>query len=243
MHDGNTINVVIQGNGHTILMPVNTFPIEGEQADEMKKWGVDSSLGKSLMDGLSDRYRVVAFDYEAHVLSYAKPETLIPENIARDFLAIADATDTDKFAYYGYSWLALSGMQLAIRTNRLLALVMGGFPPIDGPYREMLTVTQTTHKMSSSYRALEHFNDRKVQDKITCPRLCFAGSDDIIDYGSRWGEVVVNIAEALKNNRQELEAIGWDVEVLEGLDHTGAMQSDNVLSILRPWLDSNLKIK
>ncbi|HLS34873.1 MAG TPA: alpha/beta hydrolase [Bacillota bacterium] len=243
MHDGNTINVVIQGNGHTILMPVNTFPIEGEQADEMKKWGVDSSLGKSLMDGLSDRYRVVAFDYEAHVLSYAKPETLIPENIARDFLAIADATDTDKFAYYGYSWLALSGMQLAIRTNRLLALVMGGFPPIDGPYREMLTVTQTTHKMSSSanmfdsttlenanefdwskvevamsksqvkqfvtlYRALEHFNDRKVQDKITCPRLCFAGSDDIIDYGSRWGEVVVNIAEALKNNRQELEAIG-----------------------------------
>src|SRR5690625_7928069 len=102
-----------------------------------------------------------------------------------------------------------------------------------GPYREMLTVTQTTHKMSSSYRALEHFNDRKVQDKITCPRLCFAGSDDIIDYGSRWGEVVVNIAEALKNNSQELEDIGCDVVVLVGLVHTGACISANLLFIIR----------
>src|SRR5690625_7625190 len=99
MHDGNTINVVIQGNGHTILMPVNTFPIEGEQADEMKNWGVDSSLGKSLMDGLSDRYRVVAFDCVSHVLSYATPETLIPDSVAGDILAIAAATHTDKLAY------------------------------------------------------------------------------------------------------------------------------------------------
>lgn len=32
-----------------------------------------------------------------------------------------------KFSYYGYSWLALVGLQLAIRTNRLESLIMGGF--------------------------------------------------------------------------------------------------------------------
>jgi pimeloyl-ACP methyl ester carboxylesterase len=278
MHDGNTIDVVIQGEGHSILMPVNPLPMEGAQANEMRKWGVDPALGKSLMDGLSDKYQVVAFDYEGHVLSNPKPETLNPENIARDFLAIADAAETDKFSYYGYSWFALSGMQLAVRTNRLSTLIMGGFPPIDGPYKEMLIVTQATHQLSSSedktdstfsettddfdwstvemtmsddqtkqfvtlYEALQDFNDRDAQGKITCPRLCFAGTADTIEYGPRWGGVSVNIAGPLINQRQELENLGWDVKVLSGLDHIKAMQPVNVLSTLRPWLDSNLTIK
>lgn len=61
-------------------------------------------------------------------------------------MAIADAAGVESFAYYGYSWLALSGLQLAIRTDRLWALAMGGFPPIDGPYVEMLAVTRAAHE-------------------------------------------------------------------------------------------------
>jgi hypothetical protein len=53
----------------------------------------------------------------------------------------------------GYSWLALAGLQLAIRTDRLAALVMGGLPPIDGPYAQMLRVTTATHAMASSASA------------------------------------------------------------------------------------------
>ncbi|WP_338019707.1 hypothetical protein [Paenibacillus piscarius] len=56
--------------------------------------------------------------------------------------------NVSKFSYYGYSWLALAGLQLAIRTDRLESLVMGGFPPLDGPYAEMLTVTNNTYQMA-----------------------------------------------------------------------------------------------
>ncbi|MBD2846559.1 alpha/beta hydrolase [Paenibacillus sp. IB182496] len=71
--------------------------------------------------------------------------TLTPDRIATDFLRIADAMQVETFSYYGYSWLALIGLQLAIRTNRLESLIMGGFPPYKGPYKEMMTVTAKTN--------------------------------------------------------------------------------------------------
>ncbi|THF83441.1 alpha/beta fold hydrolase [Cohnella fermenti] len=149
LHDGSRIPVEIRGDGPTVLLPVNPVPVEGAQAEEMRRWGADPALGRTLIEGLSDRFRVVAFGYEDHVQRHPKPLTLTPAHIAADFLAIADAAGAERFAYYGYSWLALSGLQLAIRTDRLSALVMGGFPPIGGPYREMLAVTRATRKMAN----------------------------------------------------------------------------------------------
>lgn len=274
LHDGNTIDIEVQGTGPALLLPVNPIPIEGPQANEMRKWGVDPALGRSLIQGLSDEFQVVAFDYEGHVLKVPKPDTLTPANIANDLLAVVGAAGANQFAYYGYSWLALSGLQLAIRTDRLTALIMGGFPPIGGPYLEMLQVTMATHEMAMAprqtpkppqpsdetdwssvevtmtepqtrqfvtlYRALQGFDDRAAQAKITCPRLCFVGSADEIEYGERWGNVHVSIAGPVVKRQAELEALGWDVRILDGLDHTQAMQASNVLPILRPWLLSTL---
>src|SRR5439155_5037845 len=76
-----------------------------------------------------------------------------PANTASDLLAVADAVEADRFAYYGYSWLAMIGLQLAIRTDRLSALIIGGFPPLNGPYEEMLRVTTATYEMASGARA------------------------------------------------------------------------------------------
>jgi hypothetical protein len=42
------------------------------------------------------------------------------------------------------------------------------------------------------------------------------------------------------DRRAELEALGWQVQVLEGLDHTQAMQAVHVLAVLRPWLADRL---
>jgi hypothetical protein len=165
---------------------------------------------------------------------------------------------------------------------------MGGFPPIDGPYREMLRVTAATHAMAASpqstpaesgteagadsewgsgwgdsgeidwssvemtmspaqtqqfltlYEALRDFDDVAAQPRITCPRLCVAGSADQIDYEERWGGVRVDIGGPLVRRRAELERLGWDVEVLDGLDHMRAMQAEHVLPILRPWLAAHL---
>jgi pimeloyl-ACP methyl ester carboxylesterase len=121
--------VEVHGDGPTVLLPVNPQPVEGPQADELRRWGADPALGRSLIDGLSDAFQVVAFDYEGQVLQVPKPDTLTPANLAGDLLAVADAAGADRFAYYGYSWLALAGLQLAIRTDRLAALVIGGRVP------------------------------------------------------------------------------------------------------------------
>jgi pimeloyl-ACP methyl ester carboxylesterase len=278
LHDQSTIAVEVHGRGPTVLLAVNPTPVEGPQAEELRRWGVDPALGRTLIDGLGDRFRVVAFDYEGHVLQNPKPDTLTPANLAADLLAVADAAGADRFAYYGYSWLALAGLQLAIRTDRLTGLVMGGFPPLDGPYAQMLQVTTATHAMAVAnsasapsgattppssedasgepdwsqvevslteaqtrqfvtlYQALQGFDDRAAQAQLGCPRLCFAGSADEIDYGERWGGVRVSMAGPVISRHAELEALGWQVQVLEGLDHTQAMQAAQVLPILRPWL-------
>ena len=275
LHDGNRIDVEIQGEGPFLLLPVNPTPVEGEAAEEMRRWGADPALGRSLVEGLQDIATVVAFDYEGHVLASPMPDTLTPSNISSDVLAVADAASAASFAYYGYSWLAVTGLQLAIRTDRLTALIMGGFPPLDGPYAEMLDVTAATYRMASDpgssspptdgpsepgdwssvefdmpepqarqfltlYTRLQDFDERRALSKLDCPRLCFAGSEDEIVYDERWGGTRVSIGGPLKVNRDELEADGWSVRLLEGLDHTQAMQPDNVLPVIRPWLAAEL---
>ncbi|MBG0826025.1 alpha/beta hydrolase [Planomonospora sp. ID91781] len=321
LHDGSVIEIEVHGTGPALLLPVDPRPAAGERAEELRSWGMDPALGRSLVEGLGDVFRVVAFDYEGHVMAAPKPGTLTPDAVAADLLAVADAVGADRFAYYGYSWLALSGLQLAVRTGRLWALAMGGFPPLAGPYAEMLKVTEATHELAVAagappesrespsprasgdgtesgrasgdgtesesasgdpardgraleepardaegtgdagdagdldwstievtltepqtrqfvtlYRALQDFDDRTAQPRVTCPRLCFVGSADEISYGERWGGVRVSLAAPVIDRRAELEALGWDVRVLDGLDHTQAMQPARVLPILRPWL-------
>jgi pimeloyl-ACP methyl ester carboxylesterase len=278
LHDDSTIAVEVHGQGPTVLLPVNPEPVEGPQAEELRKWGVDPALGRTLIDGLSDVFRVVAFDYEGHVLQAPKPDTLTPGNVDGDLLAVADAVGAERFGYYGYSWLALAGLQLAIRSDRVAALAMGGWPPLDGPYGEMLRVTTVTHEIAVAnaaappttapseqapdewdwdpaqmtlteaqtrqfvtlYEALQGFDDRAAQARIRCPRLCVVGSADQITYDERWGGVRVDLAGPVIGRRAELEALGWEVRVLEGLDHTQAMQAAQVLPILRPWLIASL---
>lgn len=148
LHDGTTIPVHICGEGRNVILPVRPEPHEAAQAETMRQWGADPDLGPNLIAGLSPSFRVIAADYEGHRMAYPAPDTLTPENVAADLLAIADAASAESFAYYGYSWLALTGLQLAIRTDRLWALVMGGYPPIDGPYAAMLAVTRAAHQKS-----------------------------------------------------------------------------------------------
>ncbi len=282
LHDGSSIEIEVHGDGSgpTLLLPVNPQPVTGPQAETMRAWGADPALGHSLIEGLRDIVRVVAFDYEGHLLYTPQPDTLTPENAVSDLLAIAYAAGADRFAYYGYSWLALIGLQLAIRTDRLTALAMGGFPPLNGPYTAMLQVTTAAHEMAVAaaartaegaadqqpvvepgdwssvqvtappdqtqqfvtlYQALQGFDDRAAQAQITCPRLCFAGSADEIQYAPQWGDVLVSIAGPFIAERAELERLGWEVRMLDGLDHLQAMQAKQVVPILRPWLTSQLR--
>lgn len=272
LHDGATIEVEVSGDGPAILLPVNPVSLTGKDAGAKEKWGVDPALGRHFIDGLNDKFTVIAFDYEGFRMQHPAAETLTPDNIVRDFLAIADAAGVDKFAYYGYSWLALCALQLGIRTDRLWALVMGAYPPVDGPYKEMWAVTKATYEMAlhpekqnkpavqktddaydwdsveiplsgeqtkqffTLYNTLQDFDDKAVQPKITCPRLCFVGSNDKQEYSEKWGGVTVDMATPLIQHSEELKSYGWDVRVLDGLDHISGMQPVNVLPVIKQWL-------
>jgi pimeloyl-ACP methyl ester carboxylesterase len=269
---GGAIEVGVSGTGPAVMLLVDPRPATGERADELRRWGVDPQLGLTLLEGLRDRFTVVAVPYEAHVLAHPRPDTLTPDAIAADLFAVADAAGTDRFACYGYSWLAVVALQLALRTDRLTALAMGGYPPLAGPYREMLAVTTATHEMATGvrpkvaaepdsewdsgemaltpaqtgqfvtfYRALAGFDDRAALPRVTCPRLCFAGTADRIEYGQRWGGVTVDIAGPVRAGEAALRTAGWTVRLLDGLDHVQAMQPGHVLPVLRPWLDQVLR--
>ncbi|WP_068784323.1 alpha/beta fold hydrolase [Paenibacillus phocaensis] len=148
--DGSTLEVSLTGKpgGQIIMLPVAKKSVYGQEAESLKMWGVDPELGKHFVEGLSDLFQVLHFDYEGHRFQHPQPDLLTPEYLAHDFLHIADEMGIPTFSYYGYSWLALAGLQLAIRTSRLESLIMGGFPPLEGPYREMLTVTAKTYEQA-----------------------------------------------------------------------------------------------
>jgi pimeloyl-ACP methyl ester carboxylesterase len=149
MHDDTLIDVSATGAGPAVLLPVSTAVIEGEAAEQMRAWGADPALGQTLATCLAEAgFRAVTADYEGHLTDHPKPDTLTAVAVAADLLAIADAAGADRFAYYGYSWLALAGLQLATRTDRLTALAMGGYPPLGGPYDAMLEVTRIAHQMA-----------------------------------------------------------------------------------------------
>jgi pimeloyl-ACP methyl ester carboxylesterase len=230
----------------------------------MRQWGADPALGRHLVDGLADVARVVAFDYEGECLARPKPDSLTPATIAADVLAVADAAGAERFAWYGYSWLGVVGLQLALSTGRLSGLAMGGWPPIGAPYGPMLAVTRAGWELATGarrsqgedewadaslqpdqqrqfvtlYEALEGFDDRTAVRRLPhdLPKVVIVGAKDQIQYGPTWGDVLVDLAEPVVRNRTELESLGWQVHVLDGLDHTSAMQVGAVLPILRPWL-------
>lgn len=141
-----TIEVGLTGvsDRPTIMLPIAKKSVYNQEAENLKLWGVDPELGKHFVEGLADTFQVLYFDYEGHLFQHPV-DNLTADYIVKDLLLISDEMNVKNFSYYGYSWLALIGLQLAVKTNRLESLVMGGFPPYNGPYQEMMIVTHKTH--------------------------------------------------------------------------------------------------
>ncbi|GAB2620640.1 hypothetical protein Aab01nite_35100 [Paractinoplanes abujensis] len=270
LHDGSTIDVKVQGSGPAVLTPVSTRLIEGEQAETMRAWGADPHLGHTLATGLAEAgFTVITADYEGHRNEHPAPLTLTADTVAADLLAIAGAGGAGRFAYYGYSWTALAGLQLALRTDRLTALAMGGYPPLDGPYRAMLAVTGTAHRMAldpppppsgdavpGDWDAVAFTqtpdqtrqfvtlyeslqNFDDAKVSLDIPRLAFAGANDNIQYGPAWDNAYVALAEPLKRHEADLKERGWEVRFVPDAEHMAAMQAAVVLPILIPFLRSS----
>jgi pimeloyl-ACP methyl ester carboxylesterase len=244
-HDGSETYFEAHGQGPTLFAFVPARPPRGPLG------GPSRALKERMIAELGARYRLVFFDYPRP----AKPSSLSPENVTRDLLAVADAAGADEFAWYGYSWGAVIGYQLAATTDRVTALVAGGFPPLGGPYAEMLRLSRSYARKAERlrlprkvrgglqqwvtyYEGLQVYDDAAAQERFTMPRLVLAGSEDHVKLG---GERIASIGGTVVDRQDELLALGWEVQVLDGLNHRTAAKPDLVVPQLGDLLDRALQ--
>jgi pimeloyl-ACP methyl ester carboxylesterase len=184
-------------------------------------------------DRLTARYRVV-------VIADADIGSFTADRLCADILAVADAAGVDRFAWFGFSFGSVVGLQLASRTNRLSALVCGGWPPLGGQYAETLAYieAETAQGRATSglnfYRSIRGWPEREAVSKLTCPRMAFAGNKDEFVAGAA---TRMRIGPLIAEHRAELERMGWTVQLIDGFGHELGGRPDVIVPILRRFLD------
>lgn len=205
------------------------------------------------LDRLTDRYQVLLLDYPSIGQSRdIAPADLTADRVCSDLLAVATAAGFERFAYWGYSWSGNVGLQLACRTDRLDALVVGGWPALGAPYEELhaaairklpnpepssLKVLRSPEQYSQWIhyaRSIKGWPEREAVRRIRCPRLNIFGHEgDLVEAG-----IPVPIATRIREHQRELESLGWQVQGLAGLGHGLCMQPEVAVPPVRTFLDS-----
>ncbi len=225
-------------------------------ASHVEIFGPDSAaMRDAYLDGLAG-YRVLLVDYPSIGRSAdIPPEALTADQVCADLLSVADAAGFDRFAYLGYSWSGAVGLQLADRSDRLTALAIGGWPPLDAPYAAIWAAARARighvepsamailrnadqyRQWSTFYSSIADWDEAAAVARIACPCMVFYGGDgDLVEAGQP-----VPIASAIRGNRQRLEAMGWRVHEIPGHGHPVIGHPDLVVPPLRDFLDTVLK--
>ena len=200
-----------------------------------------------MIAALSDRYRVVLPAYP----ETPKGGTLTPDAVTA---AIADTAGVDSFAFWGHSWGAVIGLQLAIASDRVSALAVSGFPPLEGPYEAMLHGTGPVRCRRRRTRPapgdpgrlppVRHLLRRAGRVRRARrphpahhAQADFVGSDDHLPLG---GDVVARFGETVLAQRDELQQRDWQVQIVPDRDHATLINADPVCPVLGPFLDKAL---
>ena len=75
-----------------------------------------------------------------------------PELVARDCGLIADAAGVGRFGWLGYSFGGAVGIQLACRSQRVSALAVGGFPPLEAPFLRIIEMAEAMARSPEATR-------------------------------------------------------------------------------------------
>jgi pimeloyl-ACP methyl ester carboxylesterase len=201
---------------------------------------LEDEIRTRFVQGLSERFSAVVIGSPVNTAA-ALADVFTADWACAEILRVADAVGADRFAYYGYSWGATLGLQLADRTDRLTALICGGWPPLGAPYPGMADYTEataaregTTQLWATYYRSIANWEEHEAVSRFMFPRLAFAGTDDIIEADG----ITVPIGPLLAEHRNELEGMGWNVKLVDGFDHELGRRPDVVVPMLREFLDS-----
>jgi hypothetical protein len=142
------------------------------------------------------------------------------------------------------------GLQLAIRSDRVSALVCGGFPVLGGPYREMLQLSEAmaatpidgvdprvSGGFANFYHHLQNWDERTAVAGITCPRLAYVGTEDRVSANG----VDSPIVDLIRSNEPAAAKLGWEIHYVEGYDHPRlGTDAAAAAAVVRPFLDENL---
>jgi len=242
------IHFEVHGTGVPLLLG---FPI---MASHGEIFGPDgAAVLRGYLERLTDRYRVLLVDYPSIGRSgTVPPEEFTADRVCADLLRAADAAGFERFAYWAHSWGGAVGLQLASRTDRLTALVCSGWPPLGGPYPEVLegarrqvdnppayamAVLRSAGQYAqwvTFYESLAGWDEAGTAARIACPRLAVAGSAGDSDAGG----VDIPIASRNRAHRAELEAMGWQVREIPGRDHSMCLDPEAVVPVVREFLDT-----
>lgn len=201
---------------------------------------------------LTDRYRVLCVDYPSIGGSQdIAPESLTADRVCVDLLGVASAAGFDHFAYWGYSWSAAVGLQLAARTNRLTALVLGGWPPLGAPYEAILQATRLKQdnpepssmkvlrskdqyrQWGTYYNSMLGWSEADSVSRIACPKMVYFGADgDLVEAG-----IPIRIASIIREHRHLLEQLNWAVHEIPNQGHGVCMAPELVVPPVRDFLD------
>jgi pimeloyl-ACP methyl ester carboxylesterase len=243
-----TIHFEIHGDGTPLLLG---FPMMASHAEIFGEVG--AALLRGYLERLTDRYRVLLVDYPSIGKSDSiPPGELTADRVCADLLAAADGAGFDRFAYWGYSWGGGVGLQLASRTDRLSAVVVGGWSPLGGHYAEALAGArlQVSNPPQSamvilrspaqyaqwvSYlESIEGWPETDAVARIRCPRLVFFGANSLTDAGG----IPIPIATTIRSRRAELERLGWRVCEIPDRDFSVCFDPAAVVPVVREFLDA-----
>ena len=235
------VHFEVYGHGSPLVLgfPITASPRPRDPA---------GSILRGYLDLLTDRYCVLVMDYPN-----LEPDTgrskpipageLTAERVCCDLLAVADAAGFEQFIWWGFSWGGVSGLQLASRSDRVSALVCGGWPPLGAPYAELLRSARTAAAKPSLdldvpldqfvtfYESIQDWHEADAIRRIQCPRMAFVGSEDE-------GELMrTPLAATIREHRGKLEQQGWEVVEITGRDHSVYRDPITVVPIVRSFLD------
>jgi len=209
----------------------------------------DGSCTSRWIEELQQDFRLIVADYPRGTGLTGNPWGLAysPDIAAQECSLIADAAGAQRFGWLGYSYGGAVGVQLACRTNRLSALAVGGFPPLNAPFRRMIEILSAIESgppsMSQTvslqivrtalgfYRPLADWAERTEVARINIPRLVFMGDRDTAEgMPPPW---TVPLADNLRAAENELRALAWQISWLAGHDHRTAIRPEVSLPVVQ----------
>lgn len=240
----------VHGDGVPLLLG---FPLMASSREIFGEFGGTTLQG--YLSRLTDHYRVLLVDYPSIGKSGdIPPDKFTAQRVCEDYLSVASAAGFERFIYWGYSWGGAAGLQLAARTDRLLGLIIGGWPPLGAQYEDTLKAAesqvddppkevQVVLRSPGQYaqwitfnKSIQGWNEEEQLRQLSCPRLAFVGAEGDVGAGS----LILRNASTMRARSAELQALGWQVAMIPEKGHEVVFEPDLVVPLVRDFLDNHV---